>query len=179
MATRIWTLIGIMLLISAAVTSHLWSDQASAHGTTRVIVDDVQEGPYLFRVGIIPGNPKIGNLHLNVLIQAAEGDETITDGRITVMATGPVPGMISGPVEATNEPLNPQVYSADLSITDLGTWSMTLKTTSALGEATLVVPLQVTESGGFNLLYVIVIAIVVVSVAAVASAQIQRRRHST
>ena len=179
MATRIWTLIGIILLISAAVASPLWSDQASAHGTTRVIVDDVQEGPYLFRVGIIPGNPKIGNLHLNVLIQAAEGDETITDGRITVMATGPGPGMISGPVEAANEPFNPQVYSADLSITDLGTWSMTLETTSALGEATLVVPLQVTESGGFNLLYVIVIAVVVVSVAAVAWSQIQRHRHST
>lgn len=179
MATRIWTLIGVMLLISAAVASPLWSDQASAHGTTRVIVDDVQEGPYLFRVGIIPGSPKIGNLHLSVLIQAAEGDEAITDGRITVMATGPSPGMISGPVEATNEPLNPQVYSADLSITDLGTWSMTLETTSALGEATLVVPLQVTESGGVNLIYVIVIAVVVVSVAAVAWSRIQRRRHST
>jgi hypothetical protein len=177
-ATRIWTLIGIMLLISAAVASPLWPDQASAHGTTRVIVDDVQEGPYLFRVGIIPGSPKIGNLHLSVLIQAAEGDEAITDGRITVMATGPGPGMIAGPVEAANEPLNPQVYSADLSITDLGTWSMTLETTSALGEATLVVPLQVTESGGFNLLYVIVIA-VVVSVSAVAWSQIQRRRQST
>ena len=179
MATRIWTLIGIMLLISAAVTSHLWSDQASAHGTTRVIVDDVQKGPYLFRVGIIPGSPKIGNLHLSVLIQAAEGDETITDGRITVMATGPGPGMISGPVEAANEPFNPQVYSADLSLTDLGTWSMTLETTSALGEATLVVPLQVTESGGVNLLYVIVIAVVVVSIAAEAWSQIQRHKHST
>ena len=179
MATRIWTLIGIMLLISAAVASPNWSDQASAHGTTRVIVDDVQEGPYLFRVGIIPGSPKIGNLHMSVLIQSAERDEAITDGRITVMATGPGPGMIAGPVEAANEPLNPQVYSADLSITDLGTWSMTLETTSALGEATLVVPLQVTESGGFNLLYVIVIPIVVVSVAAVAWSQIQRRRHST
>jgi len=178
-ATRIWTLIGIMLLISAAVASPHWSDQASAHGTTRVIVDDVQEGPYLFRVGIIPGSPKIGNLHMSVLIQSAERDEAITDGRITVMATGPGPGMIAGPVEAANEPLNPQVYSADLSITDLGTWSMTLETTSALGEATLVVPLQVTESGGFNLLYVIVIAVVVVSVAAVAWSQIQRRRHST
>ena len=168
-----------MLLISAAVASPHWSDQASAHGTTRVIVDDVQEGPYLFRVGIIPGSPKIGNLHMSVLIQSAERDEAITDGRITVMATGPGPGMIAGPVEAANEPLNPQVYSADLSITDLGTWSMTLETTSALGEATLVVPLQVTESGGFNLLYVIVIAVVVVSVAAVAWSQIQRRRHST
>ncbi|MBC8280953.1 MAG: hypothetical protein H8E48_09230 [Chloroflexi bacterium] len=179
MATKIWTLLGIILLISAAVASPLWPDQASANGATRVIVDDVQEGPYLFRVGVLPGSPKVGNLHLSILIQAAEGDEIITDGRITVRATGPEPGMIAGPVEATNEPLNPQVYSADLTMTDLGTWSMTLETVSTLGAATLVVPLQVTESGGFNLLIVLVIAVVVVSVVALAWSQIQQRRRST
>ena len=179
MATKIWTLLGIILLISAAIASPLWSDQASANGATRVIVDDVQEGPYLFRVGVLPGSPKVGNLHLSILIQAAEGDEIITDGRITVKATGPEPGMIAGPVEAENTPLNPQVYSADITMTDLGTWSMTLETVSTLGAATLVVPLQVTESGGFNLLIVLVIAVVVVSVIAIGWSQIQQRRRST
>jgi len=178
-ATKIWTLLSIILLISIAAASPIWPNQASANGATRVIVDDVQEGPYLFRVGVLPGSPKVGNLHLSVLIQAAEGDEIITDGRITVRATGPQPGMIAGPVEATNEPLNPQVFSADITMTDLGTWSMTLETVSTLGAATLVVPLQVTESGGFNLLFVIIIAVVVVCIIAIGWSQIQQRRRST
>lgn len=179
MATKIWPILSIMLLFSAALGSPLWVDQVSAHGATRVIVNDVQEGPYLFRVGALPGSPKVGNLHLSILIQAAEGDEIITDGRITVSATGPEPGMIAGPVQATNEPLNPQVYSADLTMTDLGSWSMTLETVSTLGKATLVVPLQVTESGGINLLFVIVIAVVVLAIVALAWSQIQQRRRPT
>ena len=174
MATKIWPILSIMLLFSAALGSPLWVDQVSAHGATRVIVNDVQEGPYLFRVGALPGSPKVGNLHLSILILAAEGDEIITDGRITVSATGPEPGMIAGPVQATNKPLNPQVYSADL-----GSWSMTLETVSTLGEATLVVPLQVTESGGINLLFVIVIAVVVLAIVALAWSQIQQRRRPT
>ena len=179
MATRIWTLLGIVLLISAAVVSPWPGNPASANGATRVIVDDAKEGPYLFRVGVLPGSPKVGNLHLSILIQAAEGDEIISDGKITIMATGPEPGMIAGPVKAENTPLNPQVYSADITMTDLGTWSMTLETVSSLGEATLVVPLQVTESGGFNLLFVLVIGTVVVAIVALAGSQIQQRRRPT
>ena len=178
-ATKIWTLLGLILLVSATIASPLWSDQASANGATRVIVDDVREGPYLFRVGVLPGSPKVGNLHLSVLIQAAVGDEIITDGRITVRATGPEPGMIAGPVEAINEPLNPQVFSADLTMTDLGTWSMTLETVSTLGAASLIVPLQVTESGGFNLLFVIILAVLIVCTIAIGWSQIQQRRRST
>ena len=130
-------------------------------------------------MGVLPGSPKVGNLHLSILIQAAEGDEIISDGKITVMATGPEPGMVAGPVEAENTPLNPQVYSADITMTDLGTWSMTLETVSSLGEATLVVPLQVTEPGGFNLLFVLVIGTVVVAIVAFAWSQIQQRRRPT
>jgi hypothetical protein len=56
---------------------------------------------------------------------------------------------------------------------------MTLETVSTLGKATLVVPLQVTESGGINLLFVIVIAVVVLAIVALAWSQIQQRRRPT
>ena len=178
MATKFWVLLGIILLISTAVALPT-SGLVSANGATRLIIDDVKEGPYLFRVGILPGSPKVGNLHLSVLIQSADGDEVINDARMIIQATGPEPGMTAGPVQATNTPLNPQVFDADITLTALGTWSMTLETVSELGEATLVVPLQVTESGGFNLLIVVVIFVLVVVIGAIGLSKMQRKRQST
>ena len=179
MATKIWTLLGIALLISTVVASPLRPDHVSANGATRLIVNDEVQGPYRFRVGILPGSPKIGNLHLSVLIQPAEGNDVIEDGQMIIQATGPEPGMTAGPVQATNAPLNPQVFDADITMTALGTWTMTLETVSELGEATLVVPLQVTEAGGFNLLIVVVIVAVVLAIASLAWSQIKQRKRPT
>jgi|TARA_B100000315_G_scaffold6367_1_gene6389 hypothetical protein len=178
LATRIWALLGIILLIFTATASPLQPDQVSANGATRLIINDAQEGPYLFRVGILPGSPKVGNLHLSVLIQSADGDQIISDGQMIIQATGPELGMTAGPVQATNAPLNPQVFDADITLTALGTWTITLETVSELGEATLVVPLQVTEAGGFNLLIVLVIAVIVVAIAALVWSQKQRKQPS-
>ena len=78
LATKIWALLGIVLLISTVVASPLQPRQVSANGATRLIVNDEKVGPYLFRVGILPGNPKVGALHLSVLIRAAEGDHVLS-----------------------------------------------------------------------------------------------------
>ena len=179
LATKIWTLLGIVFLISTVVASPLQTRQASANGATRLVVNDEKIGPYLFRVGILPGSPKVGNLHLNVRIQAAEGDSIVEDSQIIIRATGPEPEMIAGPVRATNTLLNPQVFDADITLTSLGSWTMTLETVSELGEATLVVPLQVTEAGGFNLLIVVVIVVVVLAIAALGWSQMKQRKRPT
>ena len=150
----------------------------SANGATRLIVNDVKEGPYLFRVGVLPGTPKVGNLHLSILIQAADDDDIISNGQMIIQATGPEAGMIAGPVQAANTPLDPQRFDADITLTALGAWTMTLETVSDLGEATLVVPLQVTEAGGFNLMIVVVIVGIVVAVGALAWSQMQQRKRS-
>ena len=177
LATKIWTLVGIALLISTAVVSPLQTRQVSANGATRLIVNDEHVGPYLFRVGILPGNPKVGNLHLSVLIQAAEGDDIIENGQMIIQATGPEPGIIAGPVLAKNALLNPQVFDADINLTALGNWTITLETVSELGEATLEVPLQVTEAEGFNLLIVVVIVAVALAIAALRWSQMKERKR--
>ena len=177
--TRIRILLSLILLVSATVTSPLRVEQASANGATRLIVNDVQSGPYLFRVGILPGSPKVGNLHLSILIQSADGDVSINDGQIVVMATGPEAGMTAGPVEASNTPLNPQVFDADITLTALGSWTMSLEAVSGLGSTTLEVPLQVTEAGGFNLLIVVAIVALIVIIGALGWSQIQRRGQPT
>ena len=87
--------------------------------------------------------------------------------------------MIAGPVRATNTLLNPQVFDADITLTSLGSWTMTLETVSELGEATLVVPLQVTEAGGFNLLIVVVIVVVILAIAALGWSQMKQRKRPT
>ena len=179
LATRFLIFLAIMAISWAVVALPLPPDWVSANGATRLIINDVREGPYLFRVGILPGSPKVGNLHLSVRIQSAEGDDIIHDGRMIIQATGPEPGMTAGPVKATNRPDNPQVFDADITMTALGTWTMTLETDSELGEATLVVPLQVTEAGGFNLLIVAVIAVVVLAVGALGWSQLKQRKRAT
>ncbi|MED5588564.1 MAG: hypothetical protein VX581_06935, partial [Chloroflexota bacterium] len=82
-------------------------------------------------------------------------------------------------VRATNSPLNPQVFDADITLTALGAWTITLETVSELGEATLVVSLQVTEAEGFNLLIVVVIVGLVVAIAALVWSQKQQRKRAT
>ena len=52
LATKIWTLLGIVFLISTVVASPLQTRQASANGATRLVVNDEKIGPYLFRVAI-------------------------------------------------------------------------------------------------------------------------------
>jgi len=53
-----------------------------------------------------------------------------------------------------------------------------LETVSELGEATLVVPLQVTEAGRFNLLIVVVIVGLVVAIGSLGWSQMQQRKRS-
>lgn len=169
--------LSVILLVSATVASPLRVDQASANGATRLIVDDAKEGPYLFRVGILPVSPKVGNLHLSIFIRPADGHAPISDGRIVVVATGPESGMTAGPALATNAPQSPQVFDADIRLTNLGSWTVTLETTSELGQAALIVPLQVTEAEGFNLLIVVVIVVLVAAIGALGWSRVQRRRR--
>ena len=54
---------------------------------------------------------------------------------------------------------------------------MTLEAISELGETSLVVPLQVTETEGFNLLIVVVFVVVVLAIGTLAWSQIKRRKQ--
>ena len=89
MAKKIWALLSTVVLILTAVASPISPPEVSANGGTRLIVNDERVGPYKFRLGILPGSPKIGNLHISVLVQAAESDDAIQDGQIVVHSTGP------------------------------------------------------------------------------------------
>ena len=53
-----------------------------------MVIDEVA-GPYLLRVGVLPGDPTLGPLHVSILIQDATGETAVDDATVSVAATGP------------------------------------------------------------------------------------------
>ena len=146
----------LVLMLAASTPFLLGAKAVSANGSTHVVVTDAKVGPYQMRVGILPGNPKVGTLHLSIVVQDAETGGAIADAAVMVMATGPVGATKAGPMPALNTPQNPQFYDADINLDMEGSWTLTLETDSELGPASLNVPLEVTESGSLNFIYPIV-----------------------
>ena len=186
---RFLTLTAIVLIAVAGFGLRPSGDVASANGATRIIVNDAEVGPYIIRVGILPGSPKIGLLHLSILIQDAALEVAVTDAAVLMTATsvelrsiesldGVGPGGSTVQVEAFNTPQSPQLYEGNVPFDALGSWILTLETDSPLGPASLDVPLQVTESGGVNLLFVIVGVAAVLVVGSLLWSQRQRGRRS-
>lgn len=157
----VWTapVLAVLLMVLSGLTP------ASANGGTKPVVKNARVGPYEMQVGIFPGNPKVGNLHLSILVNDAEAGESITDATIMVMAAGPAGTAVAGPVQATNTPQAPQFYDADIELTVEGDWTLTLETDSRLGKASLEIPLRVTPPPGFNLVYLLAGAVVVIALA--------------
>ena len=119
-----------------------------ANGATRAVVQDARAGPYQLQVGILPGSPKVGNLHLSIIVQDAEDETIITDAIVLVAAKGPVGAADVAPVQAVNSPLSPQSYEVDIPLDTAGSWIVTLATDGRLGNASLDLPLEATEPDG-------------------------------
>lgn len=155
--------IGLVILAAVTTASPYETNTASANGATRKVVNNARAGPYELQVGVLPGSPKVGNLHLSIQVKDAADGSNITDAIIMVMATGPAGATYVSPVQATNTPQRPQAYDVDISLDIEGSWILTLEMDSDLGKADLEVPLEVREPGGFNLFFPIAVAAVALS----------------
>ena len=174
-------------LLMLAVVSVLSGSQApwtvlgsaSANGATRVIVDDERAGPYLLRVGILPGSPKVGTLHVSVLVQDAAGQFTVSDATVMLSVAGPEGSSAGAPVLAVNQPQSPQLYEGNVALNVPGNWTLNLETDSGLGKANLAVPLEVTETTGLNSLFIVVGVVVVLVIGTLIWSQAKRNRSRT
>ncbi len=164
----------LALLAALALTAGMLAGTASANGAVKLVVIDEVAGPYLLRVGVLPGDPTLGPLHVSILIQDAQGDTAVDAATMSVVATGP--GSPSH-TEAVNSPQGPQLYEGNLYLDALGEWSLTLDIDSSLGEASHTFAVRATAEGGFNLMYVIVAAVAALVVGSLAWSQVQRRRR--
>ncbi len=90
--------IGLVIFATVATASPYESNTASANGASRKVVSNALVGPYELQVGILPGSPKVGNLHLSIQLKDATDGSNITDAIIMVMATGPSGATTVSPV---------------------------------------------------------------------------------
>ena len=166
----------VALLAMLAVVTSGTASVALANGAARIIVQDQPVGPYV-RVGIVPGTPTVGLLHLSILVRDAAAEAPVTDAAVSVVAVGPEGS--GGPfrMDALNSLGNPQLYEGNLSLDVMGPWVLTLETDSPLGNATLEVPIEVRESSPINLTFIMLGAAVVLVAAALFWSQRLRSRH--
>ena len=132
-----WSLPVLTLLATLALMAALTGGTASANGAVRLVVIDEVAGPYLLRVGVLPGDPTLGPLHVSILIQDATGETAVDDATVSVAAAGP--GAPSQ-TEAVNSPQEPQLYEGNLYLDALGDWSLTWTSTARWGRAVIPSP---------------------------------------
>ena len=170
------SVVALLAVLIAVVTSGTAS-VALANGAARIIVQDQPVGPYVLRVGIVPGTPTVGLLHLSILVRDAAAEAPVTAAAVSVVAVGPEGS--GGPfrMDALNSLGNPQLYEGNLSLDVMGSWVLTLETDSPLGNATLEVPIEVRESSPINLTFIMLGAAVVLVAAALFWSQRLRSRR--
>ncbi len=169
-----WRLCVLTLIAALVLSAGLYGGTASANGAVKLVVIDEVAGPYLLRVGVLPGEPTLGPLHVSILIQDATGETAVDDATVSVAATGP--GAPSQ-TEAVNSPQSPQLYEGNLWLDALGEWSLTLDIESSLGRGSHAFAVRAREDGGFNLMFVIAAAAAVLVVGSLVWSQLQRRRR--
>lgn len=169
-----WSLAVLTLLAALTLAATLSGGTASANGAVKLVVIDEVAGPYLLRVGVLPGDPTLGPLHVSILIQDATGDTAVDYASVSVAATGP-----GAPTqtEAVNSPQNPQLYEGNLYLDALGDWSVALDIQGSLGDAEHTFTVTAAAERGFNLMFVIVAVAAVLIVVSLVASQVQRRRR--
>ena len=71
---------------------------AEANGQT-VSILETDQGPYSIDVRVSPPSPRVGSLHLSIVLLTADGGEPVTDASVSVSAVGPLPESLElGPV---------------------------------------------------------------------------------
>ena len=147
-----WNRVALTLALSLSVLG-LWAAvldaPASANGQTVSIFDTV-EGPYRVEVRVSPPTPRVGNLHMSVVLQSTVNMQPVHDASVWVRAIGPAPdSLLVGPVNAepTTELLN--WYDLNVALPQDGEWSFALDISQ--GEDSTIVEFPVlVSSGGVN-----------------------------
>ena len=160
---RTLTLTLLLAAAPAALISGI--ETAQANGGTRPVVTNKTVGPYKLQVGIFPSKPRVGNLHLSIMVEDAVRGQPLADATVFVSLAGPAGATNVGPVPANNTPQNPQFYDVNMPLDMIGSWTLTLETNSNLGQASLDVPLEVAEPEGFDLILLLTGVVVILAIA--------------
>ncbi len=166
--------VSVILLLCALTYPH---STAFANGSTRPVVKNERVGPYDLEVGILPGTPRVGNLHFSILVNDAEAGVPITDALVTIAASGPPESTGVGPVRVLNTPQSPQFYEADVPLDMEGNWTFTLEVVAEPGKASLELAMEVSKPSGFSVAFVAAVAVALLAVSIWTWDRIRRRRR--
>ena len=99
---------------------------AEANGQT-VSILETSQGPYGIDVRISPPNPRVGSLHLSIVLVTADGGEPVTDAAVSVSAVGPLPESLElGPVATYITPPTFNWYDLNIALPHEGEWAFTV-----------------------------------------------------
>ena len=146
-------------LISAVLCLPALPGNAQANGATRLLGVEENAGPYRLRVGILPGTPRVGTLHVTVLVDEAEGGAPLTDASIEVSARGPEGSAGAGPVRAANSIQDIRFYEANLPLDVEGAWVLNVAVDGPLGQGKGSWPIQVRPGQSLDLVYLLAAAV--------------------
>ena len=120
------------------------ADLAEANGQTVSILETTR-GPYDIGVRVSPPSPRVGSLHLSIVLLTADTGEPVTDAAVSVSAVGPGPESIElGPLNTYITPPTFNWYDLNIALAQEGEWRF--KVDIARGEelTALEFPLSVT-----------------------------------
>lgn len=150
-------------LVLLAIFLALGYSLVSANGRATLIASE-EAGPYRIDVSLLPAQAIVANTHISILLSSIADDRIITDATVNIWATGPEEATDFGPIVATNN-FAPQFFEADLPFDAEGPWEVTITVASALGEETIVLPMDVREGGGLvNWILMAAIAVAILTV---------------
>ena len=164
----------LTLLAALTVMAGIQAGSASANGSVKLVVIDEVAGPFLLRVGVLPGDPIAGPLHVSILLLHVEDQSAVQDASVRVRVGG---AGTPDETDAVNSPQSPQLYEGNLLLDSLGEWVVALDIESPAGQATHTFNVRARGEGGFNLMYAIVAAVAVLIVGSLVLSQLQRRRR--
>ena len=129
-----------VLALWLAVTA----DFAEANGRTVSILETTQ-GPYRIDVRVSPPSPRVGSLHMSIVLLTADGGEPVTDATVSVKAVGPLPESLVtlGPLAAYTEPPTYNWYDLNIQLLQEGEWGFTVDIARGEEQTVLEFPLSV------------------------------------
>ena len=122
---------------------------AEANGQTVSILDTVQ-GPYRVQVRVSPPTPRVGSLHMSVVLESQDDMMPINDASVWVRAIGPAPdSLFVGPVNAEPTTALLNWYDLNIALPQEGEWSFALDISQGEDSTVVEFPVQV-SSGSVN-----------------------------
>ena len=116
---------------------------AEANGQTTSILETTQ-GPYQVDVRISPPNPRVGSLHMSIVLLTADSGEPVTDASVSVKAVGPLPDSVTlGPLDAYTTPPTYNWYDLNVALLQEGEWGFTVDIAQGSRQTVLEFPLSV------------------------------------